>query len=140
MRRGVWASIALSSVVALVAGCARTAPSDIQITLDNLTDTPVGLYINDDWVGTYPAGGSTRQPLGDHGGAPYAVEVRSPSGAVLATIGVNAAQAESLSGGGGPVIALEQGLPCGIVRLVVGELAAGEVPAPAARVAPGPCP
>ncbi|MEX1172780.1 MAG: hypothetical protein WEG56_09230 [Chloroflexota bacterium] len=134
------AFLAATLVIALaIAGCARMAPSDIQITLDNLTDTPVGLYVNDDWVGTYPAGGTTRQPLGDHGGAPYEVEVRSPSGATLATIAVNQAQAESLSGGG-PAIALEQGVPCGIVRLVVGEVAAGEVPALAASVPPGPCP
>ena len=131
--------LVLSAVVALVAGCARTAPSDIRITLDNLTDTPVGLYVNDDWVGTYPAGGSTRQPLGDHGGAPYAVEVRSPSGAVLATVGVNEAQAQSIAGGG-PAIALELGVPCGIVRLVVGELTADEAPAPAESLSPGPCP
>ena len=140
MSRVILTFLAMSTVVALVAGCARTAPPDIQITLDNLTDTPVGLYVNDDWVGTYPAGGSTRQPLGNHGGAPYVVEVRSPSGAVLATVGVNADQAASLSGDRGPAIALEQGVPCGIVRLVVGELAADEVPAPAASVAPGPCP
>ncbi|CAN5602453.1 hypothetical protein BH20CHL7_BH20CHL7_09950 [soil metagenome] len=140
MSRVALAFLAVTVALALaVAGCARMAPSDIQITLDNLTDTPVGLYVNEDWVGTYPAGGTTRPPLGDHGGAPYEVEVRSPSGATLATVAVNEAQADSLSGGGA-AIALEQGVPCGIVRLLVGELAADEVPAPAASVPPGPCP
>ncbi|MEX2183445.1 MAG: hypothetical protein WEC14_03295 [Chloroflexota bacterium] len=134
------AFLAATLVIALaIAGCARMAPSDIQITLDNGTDTPVGLYVNDDWVGTYPAGGTTRQPLGDHGGAPYEVEIRSPSGAVLATVGVNDAQAGSISDGG-LAIALEQRVPCGIVRLVVGELAPNNTPVPAASVPPGPCP
>jgi len=131
----------LMAVVLLVSmvACSRTAVSDITISLDNLTDTPVGLYVNDEWVGTYPAGAIVQEPLGDHGGAPYIVDVRTPSGTSLIRADVNEAQARSLVGGG-PAIASEQGLPCGIIRLVIGELAAGEAPAPAQSVAPGPCP
>jgi hypothetical protein len=51
---------------------------------------------------------------------------------------VDEAQAVSMVDGGPPV-ALEQGLPCGIIRLVVGELAEDEAPAPAESVAPGSC-
>ena len=85
--------VALVALVLATSGCARTAVDDITITLDNLTDTPIGLYVNGEWVGTYAAGASTEQHLGDHGGAPYTVEARSNSGAVLATVRVNEAQA-----------------------------------------------
>ena len=131
--------VALAALALATSGCARTAVADITITLDNLTDSPIGLYVNGEWVGTYPAGATTEQPLGDHGGAPYAVEARSDSGAVLAMVGVNEAQARALAQDG-PAVAIEQGVPCGVVRIVVGELGPDEAPAPAASVPPGPCP
>jgi hypothetical protein len=130
-------AIALLLLVSMAA-CSRTAASDITITLDNLTDTPVGLYINDEWVGTYPAGASVQEPLGDHGGAPYVVDVRTPAGTSLARANVNEAQAASITDGG-PAVAAEVGLPCGVIRLVIGVLAEGEAPAPAESVAPGSC-
>lgn len=133
-----WLAAAIAMLVVSVA-CSRTAVADITITMDNQTDTPVGLYVNDEWVGTYPAGASVQEPLGDHGGAPYVVDVRTPGGTSLARVDVNAAQAASITGGG-PAVASEVGLPCGIIRLVVGELADHEAPAPAESVAPGPCP
>ncbi|MGK2851912.1 MAG: hypothetical protein ACSLFN_13495 [Candidatus Limnocylindrales bacterium] len=139
MRRGV---VILGLVAAMAIGmsaCARMGVGDIPITLDNLTDTPVGLYVNGDWVGTYPAGASTTQTLGDHGGAPYDVEVRTESGAVLAELGVNEPQAASLTGGAIP-IGLEQSVPCGIVRIVVGVPDPLVAPAPGEAVPPGPCP
>ena len=132
-------AVALATLALATSGCARTAVAGITITLDNRTDTPIGLYVNGEWVGTYPAGATTEQPLGDHGGAPYAVEARSDSGAVLAMVGVNEAQARALAEDG-PAVAIEQGVPCGVVRIVVGELGPDEVPAPAASVPPGPCP
>lgn len=131
--------VALVAFVLATSGCGRTAVADITITLDNLTDTPIGLYVNGEWIGTYPAGTTTEQPLGDHGGAPYTVEARSNSGAVLAMVRVNEAQAQTLAEAG-QAVAIEQGVPCGVVRIVVGELGPSEVPAPAASVPPGPCP
>jgi hypothetical protein len=137
VRRIPTLAIAVTLLVS-IAACSRTATSDIIITLDNMTDTPVGLYVNDEWVGTYPAGARVQEPLGDHGGAPYVVDVRTPAGTSLARVDVNEAQAASITDGGAAVAA-EQGLPCGIIRLVIGELAANEAPAPAESVAPGPC-
>lgn len=131
--------VALVALVLATSGCGRTASADITITLDNLTDTPIGLYVNGDWIGTYAPGATTKQPLGDHGGAPYAVEARSDSGAALAVVRVNEAQAQDLAEAGRGV-AVEQGVPCGVVRIVVGELGPSAVPAPAASVPPGPCP
>lgn len=139
MRRAI-ASLLLVAAMALgTGGCARMAVGDIPVTLDNLTDAPVGLYVNGDWVGTYPAGASTTQTLGDHGGAPYDVEVRSESGAILAELGVNEAQAATLTGDSMP-IHIEQGLPCGVVRIEVGVPDPDVAPAPAKSVPPGPCP
>lgn len=115
------------------------AVGDIPVTLDNQTDIPVGLYVNGDWVGTYPAGGSTTQALGGHGGAPYDVEVRSDSGAVLAEMAINEPQAASLTGGGMP-IGVDQGVPCGVIRIVVGMPDPDVEPAPAEAVPPGACP
>ena len=120
-------------------GCARMGVGDIPVTLDNLTDIPVGLYVNGDWVGTYPAGASTTQTLGAHGGAPYDVEARSDSGAVLAEVAVNEPQAVTLTGGGMP-IGVEQGVPCGVIRIVVGIPDPDVAPAPGEAVPSGPCP
>lgn len=139
MRGAVASLLLLTSVAFGTSGCARMAVGDIPVTLDNLTDVPVGLYVNGDWVGTFPAGASTTQTLGDHGGAPYDVEARSESGAVLAEVAVNQAQAASLTGGAMP-IGVERGLPCGVVRIVVGVPDRNVVPAPAEAVPSGPCP
>jgi hypothetical protein len=136
--RPIAASVVAIALILAVLGCSRAGVEGIPITVDNLTDTPVGLYVNDEWVGTYPPGATIREPLGDHGGAPYVVEVRTPSGRSLISAGVNEAQAASLTDGG-PAVASELGVPCGIVRLVIGELAEDEAPAPAQSVAPGPC-
>lgn len=131
--------VLLAAMAIGMSGCARMGVGDIPVTLDNLTDTPVGLYVNGDWVGTYPAGASTTQTLGGHGGAPYDVEVRTESGAVLAEVAVNEAQAASLTGDGMP-IGVEQGVPCGVVRIVVGVPDPDTAPAPGEAVPPGPCP
>ena len=79
------------------------------------------------------------EALGDHGGAPYEIETRSPTGAILGFVSVNASQAASLADGG-PAVVTETGVPCGVIRLVVGDLPANEAPAPAASIAPGPLP
>jgi len=52
---------------------------------------------------------------------------------------INEAQAASLDRPDGAV-AEEIGVPCGVVRVVVGTLAEDAAPAPAASVPPGPCP
>lgn len=139
MRRGLAVIVLAATVAVATIGCARMAVGDIPVTLDNLTDVPVGLYVNGDWVGTYPAGASTRQTLGDHGGAPYDVEARSESGAVLAEVAINEPQAATLTADGMP-IGVEQGVPCGVVRIVVGVPDPLVAPAPGPAVSPGPCP
>ena len=55
------------------------------------------------------------------------------------TMSINEAQAAKLDTPGDGV-AEEVGVPCGVLRLVVGTLPADAAPAPAASVSPGPCP
>ncbi len=130
---------AMLALAAIVLGCGSPAPIPAPIQVDNRTDTAVGLYVNDGWAGTYAAGATGSTSLGGHGDPPYTIEVRTPSNAVLLTVGVNEAQAASLDQPDGAV-AEEIGVPCGVVRVVVGTLADGTAPAPAESVPPGPCP
>ncbi|MEO5885021.1 MAG: hypothetical protein ABIQ58_05850 [Candidatus Limnocylindrales bacterium] len=109
------------------------------IRLDNLTDTPVAIYVNGVWAGTYPAGASADTTLDHRVDPPYSIEVRSPSDAVLMTVDINEAQAGSLDLPGRGV-ADEVDVPCGVLRVIVGTLEDGTVPAPAASVDAGPCP
>jgi len=131
--------LALATLGALAgAGCTSPISADARIHLDNLTDISVGIYVNGGWAGTSAAGTSAEAQLGGHGGPPYTIEIRSSSNVVLMTVNVNEAQAESI-GLVGRGVADEVGVPCGILRVVVGTLEDGAVPAPAESVAPGPC-
>jgi len=132
----------LSLAIALVvAGCVSPrSAADVQLQLDNATDTPVGLYVDGTWIGTYPAGATTTLPLRQQGDPPYRIEARSPSGTVLAATEVNVPSLESLEAGTGMPVGESVGLPCGVVTLLVGELAPDQALSPAMSVPPGPCP
>lgn len=133
-------ALVLATLGALAsAGCVSPSSADARIHLDNLTDVSVGTYVNGEWAGTSAAGTSAEAPLGGHGGPAYTIEIRSLSNVVLMTLRVNEAQAGSI-GVRGRGVAGEVGVPCGILRVVVGTLEDGAVPAPAESVAPGPCP
>jgi hypothetical protein len=76
---------AVIAVALLVAGCAGfTADPALRLGLDNATDRPVLVYVNDEWVGTFPAG-TTRDDIttGAHGGPPWRLEARTDKGIVL---------------------------------------------------------
>jgi hypothetical protein len=137
--RGITLLAIVVGSLLVVTGCSSSAP-EARISLDNLTDTAVGLYVNGDLTGTYQPGTSVQVPLSDFGAAPYVIEVRSPSGTVLASANVNVPTAEAQANGRGNAVGDEVGLPCGIIRILVGALADGEALAPAASVEPGPCP
>jgi hypothetical protein len=143
MTHGVLRGRALVLLVlgaALLAGCTPSGASRATpIVLENLTDVPVGLYVNGGWAGTFPAGGRGDASVGGHGDPPYTVEVRSSSNAVLMTVTVNAAQATTLDQPGRG-LAEEVAVPCGILRITIGSIGSGAAPAPAASVAPGDCP
>lgn len=70
---------------ALLAGCAGfTSDPALQLGLDNATDRPVLVYVNDEWVGTFPAG-TLKEDIttGAHGGPPWRLEARTDTGVVL---------------------------------------------------------
>jgi hypothetical protein len=124
----------------LLTGCAfGAASSDIPVTIENDTSVPVGLYVDGAWVGTYAPGAHVAVPLPVRDRFPAAVELRSPSGAVLVSLTLSEHQdaaAEAGGYGGGE----SQGLPCGTLTLLVGRLDPGEALAPPASVSPGTCP
>ena len=138
MVRGLTARALLAA--GLLTGCVfGAAPSDIPVTIENDTSVPVGLYVDAAWVGTYAPGAQVAVPLPERDRFPVTVELRSPSDAVLVSLTLSEDQhaaAEAGGYGGGE----SQGLPCGMLTLLVGRLDPGEAPAPAASVAPGTCP
>jgi len=79
---------ALVGAVALAsAGCAGfTANPTLRLGLDNATDRPVLVYVNGDWVGTFPSG-TVKDDIatGAHGGPPWRLEARTDAGVVLVT-------------------------------------------------------
>jgi hypothetical protein len=93
-RRRVGALLAL-----VVAGCLPVAAAEDRVQLRNETTTPVAVHVNGGWVGTYPAGAVVDVPIVGHGGPPFAVEVRSPSGALLTSVTLTAEDRRTVADG-----------------------------------------
>lgn len=132
--------VVVVAVLALVSlsGC---APGDaVPIRIQNDTNVPVGLYVNGDWLGTYPAGANTTVSFDRPIAAPWAVELRSPSDAALLRLDANGGALEAARDGrygAGESI----GLPCGELTAILGTLSADEALAPTRpSAAPGLCP
>jgi len=85
----------------------------------------MAIHVNTLWVGTYAPGASADLPLTRHGAPPYLITVKSPSGISLIDFQVTAEDIKALADGSGAVSG-SSGLPCGAVRLSVGEI--DEVP------------
>lgn len=123
----------LAVIVAVAVGC-TSGP----LHVDNATDIAVSVYVDDSWVGTFGAGTTGDTSISGQG-RPRTLEVRSPSGAVLLTLVVNDDQlADAAAGryGNGQSI----GLPCGVLTVIIGQLASDAALAPAESIPPGPCP
>jgi hypothetical protein len=78
---------ALSAVALGLTGCAGfTSDPALSLGLDSGLDRPVLLYVNDEWVGTFPVG-SDRDDIttGAHGGPAWRIEVRTDAGRTLAS-------------------------------------------------------
>ena len=133
-------AVGVALATALVACGGSASGADVRLRVDNDTDTPVGVYLDGTWMGTDEPGATIDVPLGA-GSPPLLVEVRSPSGATLATLEAQAGPVQALRDGDAQnVIAQEFGVPCGVIRIVIGELGTDRAPAPAPSVAAGPCP
>lgn len=131
------AGLVAAAVLALTIAACDAIPSSTPapvVHLQNQTDIPVAIHVNDAWVGTYPAGASTEVtiPVQER---EYRIEARSPSGTTLITLlgpasMVNAAQAQE------QVFDAWEDVPCGRIALSVGT--PPDRPAPEAPT--GPCP
>lgn len=99
----------------IVAGCAGfTSDPALTLGLDNGTDRPVLVYVNDEWVGTFPVGADRDDvTTGAHGGPPWRIEARTDAGVVLASF--DAASVAALPTGTGADTA------CGSLGLWAGD-------------------
>jgi hypothetical protein len=112
----------------MVAGCGSLPGPTTPMSLENFTDIAVAIHADGHWIGTYEAGANRSVPV--PGEPPVAIEVLSPSGAVLAEWSFDATQAVE-----GGVSTSE--VPCGVIRLSVGRI---ELPAIDPVVGTTPCP
>jgi len=130
--------LAATSVVALLlAACSLLPVPAERIGLGNLTTTPVAVHVNGAWVGTYAPGALTEVAIGGHGGPPYVVEVRSPTGGLLAGITITTEDAQAAAAGE-MSMGSTAGLPCGAIHLQYGSPA--EMPQADPAAVSGPCP
>ncbi len=128
IRRPIASGLVAAWTLGALAACSLAQPSTPMV-LENLTDTPLAVHVDGDWVGTYPASTTSSVPI--RGEPPVGIEVVTPSGAVLVEWAFDAQQAV-----GGAVSVSE--VPCGVIRLSVGAVeppALGDLPPPS-----GPCP
>jgi hypothetical protein len=119
----------LVAVTALLAGCAGwTTDPELTLRVDSRIDRPLLVYVNDDWVGTIPAGAiDATVPAGGHGGPPWTAEGRTAAGRVLVSLEIPAPPS---AGEGLSATALTA---CGTITMSVGDPDPGPSPLP-----PGP--
>lgn len=85
LARGWALVLGVALLAGSLAGCAGfTSDPDLTLGLDSGLGRPVLLYVNDEWVGTFPAG-SQRDDIttGAHGGPPWRIEARTDAGRTL---------------------------------------------------------
>lgn len=126
------AGLVLLAALSLFAGCSRTLP---QVQVENGTDIPLAVHVNGEWLGTYPAGAVADVAIGA-AGPPWSIDVRSASGAILATLGITAEDMQPADSGPGGLQATAD-TPCGTIRLTFGIAAIG--PLPVSTSPRGPC-
>jgi hypothetical protein len=135
-RRGaVRAAVAVSLAAVLGSGCAGwTTNPELTLHVDSAIDRPLLVYVNDDWVGTIPAGAiDAVVPASGHGGPPWTAEGRVASGTVLITLPIPAAPAP------GDGLTTSTVTACGTIAMTVGAPDPGPSlapPAPGASLPP----
>lgn len=118
VRRRALAVLAVASVVGVAACATVLAPAD-RIGLENRTSTPVSVEVNGSWVGTYAAGDVVIVPITGHGGPPYSLAIRSPSGALLVEQTISAQSRQDVIAGTTRE-SLGYGVPCGWIQISYG--------------------
>ena len=133
-------ALALVATVALVTACSAIPGLDeVRVHVDNETDIPIAVYVDGVWRGTDEPGATIVVPLGD-GLPPITIEARSASGAVLATLDVPLGPVKALRDREGDAWGAEIAVPCGLVRIIVGELGPNAAVKTAEAVPAGRCP
>lgn len=118
-----------------VAAAACAGAPEAHLRLENGTDIPLAVHVNDAWVGTYEAGRTVDVPI--RAEAPWRIEALSDSGAVLSALDASADDAARVIDGTRSLSATSD-TPCGMIRITVGD--AAEEPMPAPTSSAGPCP
>lgn len=127
------AVIVLSSAAACAAMSIGNAD---RVRLVNDTDVAVGVYLNESWVGTYPAGAMATIALVGHGGPPFAVSVRTADGIRLYEESISAEDIRRAHEEGFGWSGMTSG-PCGNIRLTFGDVQPVDDDVP--DIEPGPC-
>jgi hypothetical protein len=112
-------------------GCSAASVDGPTIHLENRTDIPVAIHLDGAWVGTYGAGVGVDVPIGREP-PPRAVEVYSPSGALLLTWEIPVPV--STGTGGSTSVTL----PCGAIRVSYGKTDASPLEGPTGPSSPCP--
>jgi hypothetical protein len=133
--RVIRTAFSVGVVAVFAAGCAGwTTDPALTLRVDSAIDRPLLVYVNDDWVGTIPAGATDATvPASGHGGPPWTAEGRVASGAVLITLPIPAAPAP------GEGLTTTAVTACGTITMTVGEPDPGPSlapPAPGAELPP----
>jgi hypothetical protein len=127
---------AMAAVMALLIGC--TAAAAPPVSVSNLTEVAIALYVNGTLAETLDPGTASAVPLSGREGLPFSIEARTPSGRAIAWWTITDDQyAAAASGNVGQDSTM--GFPCGTIRLTVGTPVEPQPPA-ADDLAPGPCP
>lgn len=130
--------ITLGLAIAVLTSLAACSSVDIgpgadRVHLENDTDFAVGVYLNDEWAGTYPAGAAATVALRGHRGPPFAVSIRTALGESLLEEAISAVDMRrAREEGFGWSSAASQ--PCGSIRLTFGDVPVVD------DVPDGPCP
>ena len=133
-------ALALVATVTILVACSAVPRLDeVRVHVDNGTDIPIAIYVDGVWRGTDEPGATIVVPLGEDL-RPITVEARSPNDAVLATLDVPLGPMKALLDREGDAWGAEFAVPCGGIRIFVGELGPYAVMAPASAVPAGPCP
>ena len=128
---------AVAAVTALLIGCSA-APQPPPVSVSNLTDVAIALYVDGALAETLDPGTASAVPLTGQEALPFSIEARTPSGIAIAWWTITAHQyAVAASGKVGQDSTTA--FPCGTIRLTVGTPVVPQPPA-TDDPAPGPCP
>jgi hypothetical protein len=122
--RSLAVALVAALITPLVAGCAGfTGAPALVLGLDNATDRPALVYVNGEWVGTFPPGTERNDiTTGPHGGPPWRIEARTDAGLIL--VAAEIAEAPPPGEGAGAAAATT----CGDVSVWAGDSRPDVVP------------